>query len=278
MIALLRGFVRLNIAASKTLEGLFPQARLRLEETFFESLSQTIEGNDRVTLLDVGGGRSSAIAKHVAPHNGVRVVAVDISREELALNRDVCLKVCADASRGLPFADNTAELVASRFLIEHLPDTATFIEETARVLTPGGAAFHLLAAKYSPFALLGRLLPEKLSRRMVRIIYPAQAGILGYKVFYDRCSVRAVTDLLRKQGFAIRNIRLSYHQSAYAYACLPLFLLSACYDLLVYTLNMQTLCAAIFVHVHLCTAPEIEHEPVIPSKYPAKEKRLSLFR
>jgi SAM-dependent methyltransferase len=48
--------------------------------------------------------------------------------------------VRADLNRGLPFADNTMDIVTSNQVIEHLRDTDAMVGEAYRVLRPGGLA------------------------------------------------------------------------------------------------------------------------------------------
>jgi SAM-dependent methyltransferase len=43
-------------------------------------------------------------------------------------------------SQALPYEDGTFDLVVSNQVIEHLPDTDTFVREAFRVLKPGGRA------------------------------------------------------------------------------------------------------------------------------------------
>lgn len=247
MPSLLRSFFNANIAISKRIERLFPQYKIKLQERFEEDISHCLEAMNEATVLDIGGGRSSRLLKSLIKKSPSNVIAVDISPQELALNDTANFKVCADASRGLPFADNSVQVITSRFLVEHIEDTERFIAESARVTNSHGSAFHLVAAPYSPFATLGKLLPLKWSRKLIARIYPAQIGILGYAVHYNRCSFGQFTKLLDTYGFTVENTTCSYHQSAYLYACFPLFLLSACYDACIHMLGLRMLCAAFYV-------------------------------
>jgi len=247
MLSLLRRFLNANIAVSKKVERLFPQCKAKLEAQFQEELRHCLETEGGNMVLDVGAGRSSRLLSLLSKRHGIKVIAVDVSCDELALNSEATFKVCADASQGLPFAPNTAAVVTSRFLIEHLEDTERFIGETARVAASPGMVFHLVAAPYTPFAILGRLLPVEWTQKVIARVYPAQVGILGYPVHYKHCSFKLFTKLLKKYGFTIQKTACSYHQSAYLYACFPLFFLSACYDACIYMLGLRILCAAFYV-------------------------------
>src|SRR5688500_10492349 len=73
----------------------------------FEALVETAlqELPDGGTFVDLGGGRSCVYECAVPRDRGVRLVAVDISAEELALNTSADVTEVADVAKGLPFAD-----------------------------------------------------------------------------------------------------------------------------------------------------------------------------
>ena len=92
-------------------------------------------------LLDCGCGDGSFtldIAQHVDA-GFVSGVEWDPDRAASALARGVNA-VRADLNSGLPFADQTFDLVHSNQVIEHLQATDLFLRETRRVLKPGGLA------------------------------------------------------------------------------------------------------------------------------------------
>ncbi len=49
--------------------------------------------------------------------------------------------VTADLTEPLPFEDNFADTIVSFQVMEHLPDTALFLNECHRILRPGGRLF-----------------------------------------------------------------------------------------------------------------------------------------
>lgn len=93
----------------------------------------------RGTVLDLGCGAGELGAAILA--SGLRLVAVDVAEAALAQARARCpgaTFVRVEVDGRLPFADASFELVWASEVIEHVPDTATWLSEVRRVLVPGG--------------------------------------------------------------------------------------------------------------------------------------------
>jgi SAM-dependent methyltransferase len=193
-------------------------------------------------VVDVGGGRRCPYADARLP--GTRIVAVDVSAEELRGNVDADEVRVADATDRLPFDDAAADLITSRSVLEHLPDLGAFFAEAARVLRPGGEMIHTFPCRFAPFALLNRALPRAVSRRALDAFLPDDAaGFHGFPAVYDRCYPSAVERLLAAAGFAVGELRVSYYQSEYFAFFVPAYLVSCAYELSVRALGARDLCA-----------------------------------
>ena len=72
----------------------------------------------------MGGGRHCAYAQAVQPPGRVRLIAVDISAEELAANTDVTETCIADVAADIPLPDASADLILSCTLLEHVEGVA----------------------------------------------------------------------------------------------------------------------------------------------------------
>jgi ubiquinone/menaquinone biosynthesis C-methylase UbiE len=95
------------------------------------------------SILDVGSG-AGQIAKHVLKYADLdaRITCIDLSRQMLRRARQRLKSqkpdyVAADLSY-LPFADNSFDGITCGYVLEHLPDPRTGLEELARVLRAGG--------------------------------------------------------------------------------------------------------------------------------------------
>lgn len=97
-------------------------------------------GLDRV--LDVGAGTGVVSAAALASGAG-QVVAIDLAPGMLRLVPPTVHRLVGDATR-LPFPDGAFDLVASAFLLSHLPDPVAGLQEMRRV---GGA---VLVSAFAP--------------------------------------------------------------------------------------------------------------------------------
>ena len=91
-------------------------------------------------VLEIGAGTGVNLAHY---GEGVRVFALDESREMLATARRRPCRVCATVSQAdaesLPFASHTFQTVVGTLVFCSIPDPMRALAEVRRVLQPGGA-------------------------------------------------------------------------------------------------------------------------------------------
>lgn len=243
----LRAFLEANKQASRAVERRLPQAHDRVQRRYERVVADLMNERPGLVVVDVGGGRTCHVAKYADASQGTHIVAVDISADELALNEDVEDTRVADVTKELPFADEEVDLIVSRSVIEHLPDTDAFFAHCARVLKPGGSTVHVFPSKYSPHSLANRALPRGVTKRLLYSIFPWSKGILGFPAYYDGTYADEVSRRLRKHGLEVVDVRVDYYQSEYYSFFFPAYLLSAGYELLVRALGLRNLAAAVLV-------------------------------
>jgi len=97
-------------------------------------------------VLELGCG-SGGYAVHLAEKVGCRLIGLDMNEagvrtaNQLAAARGLASQVrfeCCDASKNLPFDDNTFDAVFSNDVLCHLPGRPEVLVEIFRVLKPGG--------------------------------------------------------------------------------------------------------------------------------------------
>ena len=195
-------------------------------------------------IVDVGGGRSCAFVQQC---NNSNIIAVDISAGELALNQDVQDRRVGDVTKYIPVGDRSVDVVASRFVAEHLQRTDLFIKEAYRVLRPGGFFITLFPNKRAPFTVINRVLPKKVGLQIAYALKPTAKEIGVFPAFYHLCSPDQFRNACLASGFSNVNVQVDYFQSSYFYFCLPLAAVSLCYEWMVSKLALEVLSSLVLV-------------------------------
>lgn len=246
--SVLRGFLAANRRISRIVGARVPQRREDAQLIYLEKISERLASLSAPALVvDVGGGRHCHFARVRPAEGAITIVAVDLSVEELAANTDVDETRVADVTKEMPFESSSVDVVASEAVLEHLTDTESFVANCARVLKPGGAFIALFSSKFSPHAIANRVLPESWSAALLRTLVHGSSGRLGFSAHYDRASVSEVCRVLERHGFSVSSVEVSYYQSPYYEFFLPLFLISALYELCLRTLGLKNLAAYVVV-------------------------------
>jgi SAM-dependent methyltransferase len=243
----LHRFFEANARACAWIEKPFPHTRFDVVREYDEQIARFMDLQRRAVVVDVGAGRACRFARYRPANSDTKIVGVDISAEEMEQNSDVDEKRVADVARSLPFDAAEVDLIASHSVLEHLEDVETFIANCATVIKPGGRFVSVFASRYAPYALINRLLPHPVARRIVHFVRPGSVETLGFRPVYDRCYASAISALLAKHGFDVDYERVSYDQSWYFSFFVPFFVPSLLYDALLSSLDAKDLAARVLV-------------------------------
>ncbi len=240
---MLTSFIRVNRDLCNRIERRLPHTKTILSIVYEELVAAKMNAAPGLTVVDVGGGQFCPFAGYRDPAMKPRIVAVDVSAEELRENRGADETRVADIMTRLPFEDDEVDLVVSRSTLEHLRDVDAFVGEAHRILKPGGWTIHLLPCRNAPFAVLNRALPPKVSRQLLHSLRPESRGIGGFPAVYDRCSPSALCAAFTRHGFTVESMRYGWYQSRYFSFFVPMYLGSVGYELAVRGLGASNLCA-----------------------------------
>jgi SAM-dependent methyltransferase len=251
-MSVLRGmsssFLALNRAVSRRIGMRLPQKKEDAQVMYLDAVACCLASlSGSALVVDVGGGRECRFARYRRAAAGIRIVAVDVSAEELAENRDVDETRVADVTKDFPFERASVDLVASEAALEHLRDTESFVAHCERAVKPGGMFIGLFSSKHSPHAIANRILPERWSAPLLRALVPGSTGRLGFRAYYDHASAPEMQQLLERHGFSVSEIRVSYYQSPYLEFFVPFFVVSALYELCIRALGLKNLAAYVVV-------------------------------
>ncbi len=196
---------------------------------------------DTKTVLDVGGGRTWYFGEAWRSDPDWKLIGVDIDPAELALNPMLDQAIGADICDTLGVPDSSVDLVLCRAVVEHLHDTPAFLRNVRAALRPGGRAAFVFANKWSPPMMLNRILPHRLSEKLLRALVPGTEGYGGFRAYYDKCSHSAFRRELERLGLEIEYGYVSYYSSSYFQFFLPLHFLSIVLDILRQSLSIRNL-------------------------------------
>ncbi len=244
-----RRFAASNVRLSHSIE-----ARLGIEDdkpfwrTFEDMVTTSIASlPSNATIVDLGGGRRCTFASQVPRDRGVRIVAVDISPEELAANHDVDETRVADVTTTVPFRDAEVDLLISKTLLEHVDGVPAAAANIAKAMKPGGTTLHFIPGRYSLFGVAARTLPFQPLLRLLHLTVPESIGHVEFDVFYDHCYPSAIERVFHDAGFARVKVHTCYAQNGYFTAVFPLFCFVAAYQAIVRRLHLTRMAAYMIV-------------------------------
>jgi SAM-dependent methyltransferase len=225
-------FIAFNRRLSMTLNRVWPYP---LAGTFWDRYVERARGLALKAAppkaVDVGAGRTTPYAVGGLP--GVELVGLDILPEDLEANAQLDRRVAHDLLSGsMPAEAQDAGLITSRMVLEHIADQDTFAAELYASLAPGGRTIHLFAGKYSLFAILNRLLPDALAKRMLYVLRPESVDVGGFVTYYDRTNAGAIREVFERAGFSSVQTEVSYEVSQYFHFLFPAFVAARLWETL----------------------------------------------
>jgi ubiquinone/menaquinone biosynthesis C-methylase UbiE len=257
-----------NRKMSRAVEAWLPVSFKRHLHTLYKfEVADLVNRRPAQVVLDIGGGKECPFLPFVKQTRGHLIIAVDCADHELRLNSELDNKVVADAASCVfPFRENSADLIVSRSVVEHLHDNSAFFSNCAKVLHPGGALVHTFPCKFAPFSLINQLLPNRVTRRLLAYFHPHWEDECGFVAYYDRCYYSGMRQLLERSGFCNTRFAFRYYQSIYFDFCFPLYVLALAYDLLVWALGIRNLACAILVTAERPLPPGAARDAAAPSE------------
>lgn len=160
--------------------------------------------------LEIGGGRDPLFLPDEVRAQGFDVTLNDISAHELSLappgyRTAQCDIAGADAAERL--GHGRYDLAYCRMVMEHVPDVTKMWENINAALAPGGVALSFFPTLYAPPYVLNRIIPEKLSRLLLKTVFPDRrddGDNPKFPALYDYCySIEdRIAPMLKRAGFS----------------------------------------------------------------------------
>jgi SAM-dependent methyltransferase len=169
----------------------------------YTQLNAILKPTDRV--LDFGAGRGHHILDNAIEYRRklfdlrgrcAHIEGCDID-DAVLTNPFVDHATVVDAGHMLPFADESFDLVVSRFVFEHIDVPGEVATELLRILKPGGVIAALTPNKFGYIALAASAVPNHLHTWALRYIQPKRKVV---DVFPTRYRLNSRRDLERHFG------------------------------------------------------------------------------
>jgi len=206
-----------------------------IETTFRDAIRGSIR--EGALVLDAGAGERCIYADR-----SLRVIGSDMLARDLKNNPDIKFAVVSDLERDFPFGPNSLDAVTACYFVEHIQDSEKFIRNAARVLRPGGRLFLLFPCRYAPFAIINRMISNRLTVKMLHWFVEGSHG--GFPATYNNCWPSRMREILKRNGLRVIGTEVCFYQSHYYASFLPVYLCSLVYDMLMKALNLETMAAS----------------------------------
>jgi len=111
---------------------------------FFAVLDRYLKGRQDLDILEIVCG-AGGLLRRLKKYGNPKGLELSFELSVMSRERSACLVVCGDAY-GLPFENESQDLLCLFDAIEHIPDEARVLAEIHRVLRPGGLVFFSVPA------------------------------------------------------------------------------------------------------------------------------------
>jgi len=181
-------------------------------------------------VYDVGGGGDCCYADCKEDAGEFKIVGVDIEDVRLKENAKVDEMIVADITKEIPLPYGQIDMLTSSSVLEHLSNQEAFVQNAYGALKDGGYLVSVFPSKFALFALLNRLLTNRVARKVLFFVYPNLKGANGFRAYYDKTYYTRFYRLLEENGFTVLDMKCNYYQSDYFGFFLPFYCLSLLWD------------------------------------------------
>lgn len=164
----------------------------------FNQINAILRSTDRV--LDFGAGRGEHILddeieyrRHLFNLRGrcAHVEGCDVD-DAVLTNPFVDHAEVLEAGRPFPYADDSFDIIYSRFVYEHIADPEFVARELVRIVKPGGVIAALTVNRAGYIALAATAVPNRLHVRALRYIQPKRKSVDVFPTTYRLNTAKAL--------------------------------------------------------------------------------------
>lgn len=146
----------------------------------------TAQGLTRV--CEIGGGANPALPRDFLGRHRVDYTVLDVSATELDKAPPGYRTVVGDIADPGVAGHGPFDLVFSKMLAEHVRDGRAFYRNVRALLADGGWALHFFPTLYALPFVVNRIIPERLSARLLALVAPRDQVREGkFPAYYSWC-------------------------------------------------------------------------------------------
>lgn len=211
------------------------------DDLFGDHVTRYFQSNSVV--LDAGCGHG-AIYTYPWRHQVKFLVGCD--RGGVSRNVNISGGVTADLAC-LPFAQESFDVIFSRYVFEHLDHPATVMSEFGRVLRPGGKLILITPSKYHYVALMSSLSPHWFHEMVGKLRGNAAHDLFPTR--YRANSESELTHCANQAKLTVTELTAKEVRPNYLLWSLPSFMLGMIYERIVNQLNVLAPLRAVIIAV-----------------------------
>jgi SAM-dependent methyltransferase len=157
------------------------------DQKLFSILSQIVK--DKMVIVDIGCG-SAYYLDFISNHYNVKLIGLEISdieicRAKKTIAKDDILLIQHDLSLGLPFENESVDIIFNSSVLEHLECPEYIIRESHRVLKKNGKIIGRTPNKYSLMEICSAILSKSGLRDMLNKPDPGHISLFTEKTLSD---------------------------------------------------------------------------------------------
>jgi SAM-dependent methyltransferase len=186
---------------------------------FPDTVLRMMSATSAKSVMEIGAGRRPMLTGEEIASRNVAYTANDISESELArapswVNK-ACFDIAGKADLNSASLASRYDLIYSRMVFEHIPDTRRAYANILQLLVPGGFCINYHPVLYSPPFLINHILPNAVTAPILRMFKSRRhdGDEPKFPAKYDRCVISAkFRSELRGLGFReVWQIPFFYH-------------------------------------------------------------------
>lgn len=186
-----------------------------------DALKSIVSAYPEADILELGAGRRPSFTMEEMPGTIRSYTVNDVSAEELALLPDGYDMACFDVSGDASNFTSKYDVVFSRFLAEHVADGEAMHRNVHQVLRDGGAAFHLIPTLYAFPFIINKLLPERLTAKVLKTFAPRRAINPKFPAYYSMCYGNPELMIRKLSQIGYRKIEVRNFYGHFYYEKIP---------------------------------------------------------